>query len=74
MPENEERKQRGKWAPFIHSKVSVRVELAIRRAYGRYGILEHSKSIDKLTDEEILSVRNIGLKSLKEIKDALGRR
>lgn len=52
----------------IRHKVSVRVENAIRRAY-RQGHL--TKPIQELTDDELLSVWMIGVKSLAQIRKAI---
>lgn len=56
-----------KWQPFIRGKVSIRVERAIDRAY-KHRIGAPKEPLNELSDNEILSIRNIGRKSLAEIR------
>lgn len=58
-----------KWQPFIRGKVSIRVERAIDRAYKRR-VGAPKKPINELSDKEILSIRNIGQKSLAEVRQS----
>jgi len=56
-----------KWSPLA-GKVPVRVEAAIRRAYKQGRI---TKPLNELTDKEILSVRNIWVTSLQQIREVV---
>lgn len=59
-----------KWMPWLSGRVSIRVGGAIRRAY-RQGHL--TKSIDELTDKELLSAWQIGPKALEQIRRAIAK-
>ena len=64
----EEAEQHFKWQPWLSGKVPIRVGAAIRRAYGQGRL---TKPINELTDKELLKIRNIGIKSLEQLRQAL---